>query len=391
VSAPPRTAAILGAGATGAGWAARFTLMGWDVRVFDPDPDAMDRVRAALARARASLPALYDVALPPEGGVTPAATISETVARADWVQDGTPDRLSLKRKLFQQVQARCSGDAFLVSSSAGLTLRELQGCATRPSQILRVRPAPPVYLMPFVQLDSTDPALLARATAILRGIGMAAGDAAQAAALIAGATGETGATGLAEDRRDDRLVALLRALKSCDAPLAAPIRAHEAALAPPAPNPDRPQPPVTLARQVPATWGDYNGHMTEARYLTAFSEAADRLLLWAGMDAAAIAAGGSVFTVETHIRHVAEVRIGDRIGVTTRVLHGGGRKLHLWHELSVGATLCATGEQLLLHVDLATRRTAPPPETIAAWLTRAAAAQAPLPAPHGVGRHVGQR
>ena len=34
------TAAILGSGVIGAGWASRFLLMGWDVRVFDPDPEA---------------------------------------------------------------------------------------------------------------------------------------------------------------------------------------------------------------------------------------------------------------------------------------------------------------------------------------------------------------
>ena len=33
-------AAIIGAGVIGAGWAARFLLMGWDVNVCDPDPDA---------------------------------------------------------------------------------------------------------------------------------------------------------------------------------------------------------------------------------------------------------------------------------------------------------------------------------------------------------------
>lgn len=172
---------------------------------------------------------------------------------------------------------------------------------------------------------------------------------------------------------------------------AAMARAVAARLSPPAADPDASEAPVTLEQTVPAAWADYNGHMNEAHFVTAFSRAADRLLLWAGMDAAAIAAGQSVFTVETHVRYLSEVQIGDRIRVTTRVLQGGGRKFHIWHELFVGDTLCATGEQLLLHVDLSTRRSTEPRPAMARWLSRAAAAHAGLPLPEGLGRHVAQR
>ena len=33
-------AAIVGGGVIGGGWLARFLLNGWDVAVFDPDPEA---------------------------------------------------------------------------------------------------------------------------------------------------------------------------------------------------------------------------------------------------------------------------------------------------------------------------------------------------------------
>ncbi|MEX3014610.1 thioesterase family protein [Gymnodinialimonas hymeniacidonis] len=159
----------------------------------------------------------------------------------------------------------------------------------------------------------------------------------------------------------------------------------------PAPDPSAPEPPVTLAMEVPRDWVDYNGHMNEAHYLRAFSDATDQMLDWARMDAACVAAGHSVFTVETHIRHLGEVDIGDRIEVRTRVLEGGGKKLHVWHEMCVGDQLCATGEQLLLHMDMATRRSALPREDVGDWLGAAYAAHAGLPAPDGLGRFVGQR
>ena len=48
--------AIIGGGVIGGGWAARFALMGWEVRVFDPAPEAARRVQEVLAGAREALP-----------------------------------------------------------------------------------------------------------------------------------------------------------------------------------------------------------------------------------------------------------------------------------------------------------------------------------------------
>ena len=49
------TAAIIGGGVIGGGWAARFLLNGWDVTVFDPDPQAERKIGEVLANARRAL------------------------------------------------------------------------------------------------------------------------------------------------------------------------------------------------------------------------------------------------------------------------------------------------------------------------------------------------
>ena len=59
-----KTAAIIGGGVIGGGWAARFLLNGWNVRVFDPDPEAERKIGEVLDNARRSLPGLSDVPLP---------------------------------------------------------------------------------------------------------------------------------------------------------------------------------------------------------------------------------------------------------------------------------------------------------------------------------------
>ncbi|MCW9041894.1 MAG: carnitine 3-dehydrogenase [Pseudopelagicola sp.] len=196
--------------------------------------------------------------------------------------------------------------------------------------------------------------------------------------------------------RDDNLVAMMRALKAQDWAAGAVLNAQDKRLSQAAGMvrraadiADPSQPIVTQARAVPVDWLDYNGHMTESRYLHAFADASDRLMEIVGCDQEYIASGGSFFTAETHIRHINEVKLGERIEVRTRVLMAEGKKMHLWHEMTAGARLLATAEHILIHVSLETRRPAPFSPEIAANLARIVEAQAGLPAPEGKGRFVG--
>ena len=87
-----KTAAIIGGGVIGGGWAAQFLLMGWNVRVYDTDPQAQRKIGEVLDNARASLPGLSDVALPAEGALSFHDTMSEAVEGAVWIQESVPER-----------------------------------------------------------------------------------------------------------------------------------------------------------------------------------------------------------------------------------------------------------------------------------------------------------
>ena len=153
-------------------------------------------------------------------------------------------------------------------------------------------------------------------------------------------------------------------------------------------------PPTKLIRSyehtVPQDWVDYNGHMTEHRYLECFSHATDEIMQQAGVDDAYVAAGGSFFTVETHIRHIDEVMAGEPIYVDTQILRIAGKKMHLFHSLfHQSGRLLATGEHMLLHVDTKLRRASDPSATVAAMLAEMAAGHATLNRPSAVGRAIG--
>ena len=139
--------------------------------------------------------------------------------------------------------------------------------------------------------------------------------------------------------------------------------------------------------RVEPDWVDYNGHMTEAAYLTAAGWASDALFRYIGDDESYRASGYSFYTVETHIHYLREVDVHEPISFTTQVLGVDSRRVHLVHMMmhgDTGATLC-TAEQMLVHVDMAAGRSTAILPRVATPLAAIAAAHAHLPIPPQVG------
>lgn len=196
-----------------------------------------------------------------------------------------------------------------------------------------------------------------------------------------------------ERLRDDNLVALLQALRARGYGAGEVLREHEArvlAAAPERAGLDPAQPLLLYETVVDPAWIDYNGHLTESRYLHVLAETTDAFLRHVGLDAGYLAEGHSAYTVETHLRHLREVAALEPLQVRTQVLGSDEKRLHLFHTLSHGRTgdTLATGEHLLLHVDTRAGRASPWLEPVAARVVAAAEAHAALPLPEGAGRSI---
>ena len=198
-------------------------------------------------------------------------------------------------------------------------------------------------------------------------------------------------------KRDDNLVDFLKALKENRWGAGNLLKEYDEALS----NADNKlefseldlsKPIDTYSTHIPKEWADYNGHMTEARYLDCFSEATTELMSIIGADEEYIAKVGSYFTVETHIRHLDEVLIGERIYSKTQVIYGQSKKLHLFHWLHHNdGRLLATAEHMLIHVDLKTRGASMPSDLVMDRMERIYNAHKNLPKPEGISRAVGDK
>jgi carnitine 3-dehydrogenase len=148
-----------------------------------------------------------------------------------------------------------------------------------------------------------------------------------------------------------------------------------------------------IETQVRPEWVDYNGHMTDSRYLQVFGDATDALLRSVGVDDAYRQSGRAFYTVETHLLHKAEALALDPLYVTTRILAVDDKRIHLAHSLyrRRDERLIASGEQLYLHVNRTAGKAAPMDAAMHARLDAMRAAHAGVPEPAGFSPHLRPR
>ncbi len=483
-----RKACIIGGGVIGGGWAARFLLNGWNVSVFDPDPEAERKIGEVLANARRSLPALSDVPMPAEGKLSFASSITEAVEGADYIQESVSERLELKHRVFAQIQQASHGVP-IGSSTSGFKPSELQENAADPATIFVAHPFNPVYLLPLAEIvpsAKSDAKVIENAKEILREVGMfplhvrkeidahiadrfleavwrealwlvkdgiatteeideairmgfglrwgqmglfetyrvAGGEAGmkhfmaqfgpclqwpwtkltdvpefteELVDLIAGQSDEqSGQYTIRELERirDSNLIGFMRALKDRNWGAGKVLLDHDKrrrAAFHEAGETGQGAPMVMAHMQVLPGWIDYNGHMTESRYLFAASETSDAFLRLIGADMDYIANGHSYYTAETHIMHLGEAKLGDRLIGTIQILSSDEKRIHAFIRIQRGDEVVASLEQMFLHVDMKAGRACPAAPEVLAKLAPIAESHKTLPRPDAAGRYTGER
>jgi carnitine 3-dehydrogenase len=148
----------------------------------------------------------------------------------------------------------------------------------------------------------------------------------------------------------------------------------------------------TYTRQVPGDWVDYNGHMNDSRYMQLSSEGGDAFLRMIGLDAAYLAAGHSIFTVESHVNYLAQAKADDHLYVTVQLLSHDDKRLRIFTAMhrADDDVLVATAEHMMLHVDTKADKAAPFLPSMRAKLDEIATHHDFLASPAQAGRAIGQ-
>jgi carnitine 3-dehydrogenase len=168
-------AAVIGGGVIGAGWIARLIENGINVTIYDPAPDAAEKVDAVLKNSRYAYSKLISVTRASEGSITYCESTEAAVQNAQLIIESVPERLDIKHSVYAEIEKFATTSALIASSTSGIMPSDLQANMQNPERLLVAHPFNPVYLLPLVELvggKQTTMETIERAKEIYAAIGM---------------------------------------------------------------------------------------------------------------------------------------------------------------------------------------------------------------------------
>jgi 3-hydroxybutyryl-CoA dehydrogenase len=143
--------AVIGAGLMGHGIAQVFARAGHDVRIHDSHVANLDNVRA---RILANLKDLGDEESAVDR-VHPTGELDATVRDADFIVEAVLEELSLKQKLFAQIEAHAPRHAILASNTSVIPITRIMERLRDRTRALGTHWWNPPYLLPLVEVIGT--------------------------------------------------------------------------------------------------------------------------------------------------------------------------------------------------------------------------------------------
>jgi acyl-CoA thioester hydrolase len=122
--------------------------------------------------------------------------------------------------------------------------------------------------------------------------------------------------------------------------------------------------PITNQQEIPEEYRDAFGHMNVMWYTRLFGYSFDKFGSQFGFNIAYCRANQiGHFVLETHIRYLSEVRVGQHITIRSRALGRTEKRIHYIHFMTIDETgaLASTAEHVSAHIDMHVRRMSPIP------------------------------
>jgi 3-hydroxyacyl-CoA dehydrogenase len=153
-----------------------FARAGWAVRLTDTNADQLSRARAFIA---ASLDEQRQYGLVADAGaalarIEYAADLESAIVGADWVQENLPEKVDVKREVFEELDRRARPEAVLASSTSAIPASRFTESLAGRARCLVAHPVNPPHLVPIVELCGapwTSPETMARAERVFASVG----------------------------------------------------------------------------------------------------------------------------------------------------------------------------------------------------------------------------
>ena len=170
--------AIVGSGYMGGGIAQVLALSGAQVRIADISEEIAVKNYERLIEEAAQFVA--DGLFPADAveriraNVSPAASIEEAVADADFIEEAVPEKIEIKHATLKRISDAARPDAIIGSNTSTILIGSLAEAVSNPARFLGVHFSNPAPFIPGVELiphEGTDPAAIEVVEEIVRATG----------------------------------------------------------------------------------------------------------------------------------------------------------------------------------------------------------------------------
>jgi len=148
---------VLGCGQMGSGIAQVFAQAGYEVIVVDSIPEMLDKGLKGIEKrlsGRVDKGKLSPIEKDAIMGRIRTSTKMEDLADCDLIEEAVPEDLTLKKKVFTELDKICKKETIFGTNTSGLSVTDMAVATKRPAQLLGIHfhnPAPVMQLLELVR------------------------------------------------------------------------------------------------------------------------------------------------------------------------------------------------------------------------------------------------
>ncbi|MBX3069201.1 MAG: hypothetical protein KF883_01735 [Thermomicrobiales bacterium] len=173
---------VVGAGTMGPGMAATFARYGYDTTLSDIKPEQIEKAQGTIDFVFKTLlgggfVTEEDVAAA-RGRLSLTTDQAAAVADADYIVETVPERLEIKKAVFQELAEQARQDAILGSNTSGIPITTLQEGLKNPGRVIGMHWSNPPHLIPVIEVikgAETEQATVDTTVAVIESVGMVPG------------------------------------------------------------------------------------------------------------------------------------------------------------------------------------------------------------------------
>mgnify|MGYP002149842484 CR=1 FL=1 len=148
--------AVIGAGTMGNGIAHTFAQFNYNVQLIDVSQVALDKgistIKKNLDRMVAKEKISEDDKNQTLANITSYTSIKEGVKNASLVVEAATENVSLKSKIFKELDEFCPKDCILATNTSSISITQIAGVTMRPEKVIGMHFMNPVPIMKLVEI-----------------------------------------------------------------------------------------------------------------------------------------------------------------------------------------------------------------------------------------------